>query len=80
MMVAGFVIPDRGHIELDGQDLTRVPPYSRGLGMVFQHYALFPHMTVFENVAFALKMRKCAASEIRAGRRGDPQNGSSRRP
>jgi putative spermidine/putrescine transport system ATP-binding protein len=57
MMVAGFVKPDHGRMLLDGQDLTLVPPYNRGLGMVFQNYALFPHMTVFENVAFALKLR-----------------------
>ncbi len=65
MMVAGFVILDKGRIILDGQDLTHVPPYSRGLGMVFQNYALFPHMTVFDNVAFALKLRKAASTEIR---------------
>jgi spermidine/putrescine ABC transporter ATP-binding subunit len=65
MIVAGFVIPDQGRVRLDGQDLTRVPPYSRGLGMVFQHYALFPHMSVFDNVAFALRMRKTAAGEVR---------------
>lgn len=65
MMVAGFVIPDRGRVILDGRDLTQVPPYSRGLGMVFQHYALFPHMTVFDNVAFALRMRKKPWRDIR---------------
>ena len=65
MMVAGFVKPDHGQMLLDGQDLTRVPPYNRGLGMVFQNYALFPHMTVFDNVAFALKMRKFNSAEIR---------------
>lgn len=65
MMVAGFVIPDKGRIRLDGRDLTNVPPYDRGLGMVFQNYALFPHMTVFDNVAFALKMRKTSSAEIR---------------
>ncbi len=65
MIVAGFVLPDRGRVSLDGIDLTRVPPYSRGLGMVFQHYALFPHMSVFANVAFALRMRKTPAAEVR---------------
>ena len=65
MMVAGFVKPDHGRMLLDGQDLTLVPPYNRGLGMVFQNYALFPHMTVFENVAFALKLRKLNSTDIR---------------
>jgi spermidine/putrescine ABC transporter ATP-binding subunit len=65
MIVAGFVVPDRGRVMLDGQDLTRVPPYARGLGMVFQHYALFPHMSVFDNVAFALRMRRMPAADVR---------------
>ena len=65
MMIAGFVFPDGGRIVLGDQDLTRIPPYSRGLGMVFQHYALFPHMTVFDNVAFPLKLRKKPMKEIR---------------
>jgi spermidine/putrescine ABC transporter ATP-binding subunit len=64
MMVAGFVFPDKGRVVLGDQDLTQVPPYSRGLGMVFQNYALFPHMPVFENVAFGLKMRKRPTGEI----------------
>jgi spermidine/putrescine ABC transporter ATP-binding subunit len=65
MAVAGFVRPTRGRICLAGRDLTRVPPYRRGFGMVFQDYALFPHMSVAENVAFPLKMRKTPADEIR---------------
>ena len=64
MMIAGFVFPDRGRIVLNNQDLTRIPPYYRGLGMVFQHYALFPHMTVFDNVAFPLRLRKIPSGEI----------------
>jgi spermidine/putrescine ABC transporter ATP-binding subunit len=64
MMIAGFVHPDKGRIVLAGNDLTSVPPYSRGLGMVFQSYALFPHMNVFDNVAFALRMRKTPAAEV----------------
>src|SRR5229473_874228 len=57
-MIAGFVEPDSGSITLDGQDLIRVKPNRRGLGIVFQSYALFPHMTAAENVAFGLEMRR----------------------
>ncbi|WP_236638559.1 ABC transporter ATP-binding protein [Mangrovicoccus ximenensis] len=55
-MVAGFEAPDAGRIEIGGQDMTRLPPNKRGLGMVFQNYSLFPHRTVAENVAFGLRM------------------------
>jgi ABC-type Fe3+/spermidine/putrescine transport system ATPase subunit len=63
-MVAGLEIPDGGHIRLGTQDITELPAYRRGLGMVFQSYALFPHMSVFENVAYGLKNRGLAASEV----------------
>ncbi|MDH0745627.1 ABC transporter ATP-binding protein [Pseudomonas sp. GD03842] len=63
-MIAGFVEVTSGHILLDGRDITHAKPASRGLGVVFQSYALFPHMSVRDNVAFGLKMRKVAASEI----------------
>ena len=56
-LIAGFEQPTRGRIRIQQQDVTRVPPYRRNLGMVFQSYALFPHLTVAENVAFGLKMR-----------------------
>src|SRR5882672_7623824 len=57
MMIAGFEEPSSGAIELGGEDLTRRRPYERNIGVVFQNYALFPHMTVERNVAFPLRMR-----------------------
>jgi putative spermidine/putrescine transport system ATP-binding protein len=57
MAIAGFVHPDAGTVRLDGQDLLRRPPDRRGLGVMFQSYALFPHMTVLQNVMFPLRMR-----------------------
>ncbi|MGY2402282.1 ABC transporter ATP-binding protein [Pseudomonas sp. SDO5271_S396] len=63
-MIAGFVDVSGGQIMLDGRDITHAKPASRGLGVVFQSYALFPHMTVRDNVAFGLKMRKVPAAEI----------------
>jgi len=62
-MIAGFVPPDRGTIMLEGEDLVRVKPNRRGLGLVFQSYALFPHMTAAGNVAFGLEMRRLARAE-----------------
>ena len=64
-MVAGYVRPDGGTIEIEGQDVTRVPPYRRDIGMVFQSYALFPHMTVEQNVGFGLQMRRISKEDIR---------------
>ncbi|WP_127519822.1 ABC transporter ATP-binding protein [Mesorhizobium sp. Z1-4] len=64
MMLAGFSEPLRGNILIDGNDVTRLPPQKRNLGVVFQNYALFPHMTVLGNVAFPLKMRGMNAAEI----------------
>lgn len=65
MMLAGFTDPLRGKILIDGDDVTRLPPQKRDLGVVFQNYALFPHMTVQENIAFPLKMRGMNAAEIK---------------
>ncbi|MGY3450784.1 ABC transporter ATP-binding protein [Bradyrhizobium sp. USDA 4353] len=62
-MIAGFLDPSHGTIRLEGKDLVAVPPAKRGLGIVFQSYALFPHMTAAENVAFGLEMRNIARSE-----------------
>jgi putative spermidine/putrescine transport system ATP-binding protein len=59
-IVAGFELPDEGMVALKGEDITFAPPAKRGIGMVFQNYALFPHMTVAENVAFPLEMRGLA--------------------
>src|SRR5687767_6759705 len=64
--LAGFEIPDAGKILVDGQDMTRVPPERRDFGMVFQHYALFPHLSVGENVAFGLEARRWAPERLRA--------------
>ena len=63
-MIAGFEVPDSGEILLGGREVSNLPPERRDTGMVFQNYALFPHLTVYENVAFGLKMRKVPRSEI----------------
>jgi len=63
-IAAGFVAPDAGGVRVDGQDVVMLPPYRRNLGMVFQGYALFPHMTVAENIAFPLRMRGCPKAEL----------------
>jgi putative spermidine/putrescine transport system ATP-binding protein len=62
-MIAGFVEPSAGTINLGGRDLTKIKPAARGLGIVFQSYALFPHMTAAENIAFGLEMRGVAKPE-----------------
>lgn len=62
-MIAGFEPPDSGQIRIDGQDMTTVPPYERPVNMVFQSYALFPHMTVAQNVAYGLRQEGMARSE-----------------
>ena len=65
MMIAGFVEPDAGTIRVDDIDITHLPPQRRGLGMVFQNYAIFPHLNVFENVAFPLRARRVPEAELR---------------
>jgi putative spermidine/putrescine transport system ATP-binding protein len=64
-MIAGFEPPSRGAIYLDGEDITRKPPNQRNVGLVFQAYALFPNMTVAENIGFGLKVAKKPANEVR---------------
>ena len=65
-MIAGFIEPTAGRIAIGGRDVTWDPPYRRDTGMVFQSYALFPHMTVGQNVAFGLEMRKVSRAEAEA--------------
>ena len=64
--VAGFIRPDAGRILINGRDYTHLPPNRRDIGLVFQSYALFPHLTVFHNVAFGLRMRRIPKAEARA--------------
>lgn len=63
-MIAGFVKPDGGEIRLRGRPVQTIPPHRRNIAMVFQSYALFPHLTIFENVAFGLRVRKVPGPEI----------------
>ncbi|TMG84835.1 MAG: ABC transporter ATP-binding protein [Betaproteobacteria bacterium] len=64
MLLAGFETPTAGEILLEGKPLSRVPPHQRNIGMVFQNYALFPHMTIAENIAFPLSVRGVPAADI----------------
>jgi ABC-type Fe3+/spermidine/putrescine transport system ATPase subunit len=63
--IAGFIRVDSGQVVFDGEDVTQLPPQKRGTAMVFQNYALWPHMTIFENVAYGLRLQKVATAEIR---------------
>jgi spermidine/putrescine transport system ATP-binding protein len=63
-MIGGFEQPSAGRIELQGQDVTWLPPYERNVNTVFQNYALFPHLTIFENVAFGLRRKKVPAEQV----------------
>src|SRR5215218_3979673 len=63
--IAGLIAPTAGDVLVDGRDITHLPVYRRNLGMVFQSYALFPHMTVAENVGFGLRMRGIATADAR---------------
>jgi iron(III) transport system ATP-binding protein len=65
-LIAGFATPDEGEILFDGQRVNEVPAHERGIGMVFQNFALWPHMTVFDNAAYGLKLRRLAGADIAA--------------
>ena len=65
-VIAGFLSPRSGRVLFDGKDITNLPPYKRQVNTVFQKYALFPHLNVFENVAFALRLRKLPEDQIRS--------------
>ena len=64
-MVAGFVVPSAGRVLIGGRDVTQLPPHKRDTAMVFQQYALFPHLSVADNIAFGLKVRRISRAEIR---------------
>jgi putative spermidine/putrescine transport system ATP-binding protein len=64
-IISGMVLPSSGSVLIGGQDVTQIPPRHRGLGMVFQNYALLPHMTVFDNIAFPLRIRKLSRAVIK---------------
>src|SRR6185436_3558901 len=63
-MIAGFGLPDSGRISIGGQDVTTLPANQRNIGFVFQNYALFPHLSIFENVAYGLRVRNQTADQI----------------
>ncbi|VTU37810.1 Spermidine/putrescine import ATP-binding protein PotA [Variovorax sp. PBL-E5] len=63
MTIAGFVRPEAGSVRLGDQEMVRLPPHERGIGMMFQNYALFPHMDVAQNIAYPLRLRKVGAAE-----------------
>ena len=65
-VIAGFITPKSGNVFFDGEDIADLPPYKRQVNTVFQKYALFPHLNVFENVAFALRLKKLPEEEIKS--------------
>src|SRR5512140_2409102 len=66
LIIAGLEEPEAGQVRWDGQDLANVPPHLRDFGLVFQDYALFPHLNVFENIAFGLRMKNWTAEQIKS--------------
>ena len=77
-MIAGLLQPSAGEILLEGRPVTPLPPYKRNIGMVFQNYALFPHMTVAKNIAFPLTMRGVGAGRDRRARAQGARAGPAR--
>ena len=75
-LIAGLAHPDEGEVRIGGADVTYSPPYERDIGMVFQNYALFPHMTIEDNIAFPLKMRKIDAARGAPARGGGARDGA----
>ncbi|HCK14762.1 TPA: polyamine ABC transporter ATP-binding protein, partial [Candidatus Poribacteria bacterium] len=65
-VMAGLATPTEGSVIIDGIDMTHIPPYKRPVNIMFQNYALFPHMTVFDNVAYGLKKEKMPKREIKS--------------
>ena len=64
-MIAGFIEPNEGTVEINGQVMNKIPAYKRNVGIFFQNYALFPHMTVYDNIAFSLKLKKMDKNVIK---------------
>ena len=64
-IIGGFLSPDKGNVIFEGKNITNLPPYKRNVNTVFQKYALFPHLNVYENIAFGLRVKKLAESEIK---------------
>ena len=79
MMLAGFETATHGEITLAGRPINNIPPHKRGIGMVFQNYALFPHMTVGENLAFPLQVRKMDKADDRREGHARPRHGADGR-
>ena len=78
-MIAGFEEPDTGRVELGGKDVTGLPPYDRSVNTVFQDYALFPHMTVGDNVAYGLRVKGVDKAGAPEARHRGPRDGAARR-
>lgn len=74
-IIAGFETPDEGEVTFEGKRLNDIPPYKRSINTVFQKYALFPHLNVYENVAFGLRIKKEKDEHIRRPRKGNAGHG-----
>ena len=76
-IIAGLEKTDSGRVIFDGKDLSRIPPHRRGFGMMFQDFSLFPHKNVFDNVAFALQLKKQSAGACNPSRKRDAAPGGA---